>query len=103
AGALLKELECEGLHLRTGDGYRGWPEAAPFDAILVTAAPDHIPQPLVNQLAPGGVLVIPVGTRNQEILRLRRTPDGIVQESLLPVRFVPMTGEAEHAGGEKKR
>ncbi|MEE8467389.1 MAG: protein-L-isoaspartate(D-aspartate) O-methyltransferase [Planctomycetota bacterium] len=95
AGALLEELECEGLHLRTGDGYRGWPEAAPFDAILVTAAPDHVPQPLVDQLAAGGVLVIPVGTRVQEILRLRRTPDGIVRESLLPVRFVPMTGEAE--------
>jgi len=103
AGALLRELGYEGLHLRTGDGYRGWPEAAPFDAILVTAAPDHIPQPLVDQLAPGGVLVIPVGTRNQEILRLRRTPDGIVEESLLPVRFVPMTGEAERARGELRR
>ena len=103
AGALLKELEYEHLHLRTGDGYRGWPEAAPFDAILVTAAPDHIPQPLVDQLAPGGVLVIPVGTREQEILRLRRTPDGIVRESMLPVRFVPMTGEAEREGQEQER
>jgi len=83
------------VHLRTGDGYRGWPEEAPFDAILVTAAPDHVPQPLLDQLAVGGRLVIPVGDREQELLRIRRTETGYERQSILPVRFVPMTGEAE--------
>lgn len=82
---------------RTGDGYVGWPEAAPFDAILVTAAPPEIPQPLVDQLAVGGVLVAPVGPADalQELVTLRRAADGsLVRESVLPVRFVPMTGRA---------
>ena len=83
------------VHVRTGDGYRGWPEQPPFDAILVTAAPDHVPQPLLDQLAPGGRLVLPVGRASQEILRIRRTADGFERESLLPVSFVPMTGEAQ--------
>jgi len=94
ARATLAACGYERVHVRTGDGYRGWPEEAPFDAILVTAAPDHVPQPLVDQLAPGGRLVIPVGDEHQTILRLRRTPNGIEREELLPVRFVPMTGEA---------
>jgi protein-L-isoaspartate(D-aspartate) O-methyltransferase len=82
--------------LRVGDGYRGWPEVAPFDAILVTAAPDHVPQPLVDQLAIGGVLVLPVGSDVQELLRITRTgADVWSREPLDPVRFVPMTGEAE--------
>lgn len=86
------------VRVRVGDGYRGWPEAAPFDAIVVTAAPDHVPEPLLEQLAVGGRLVIPVGpqdARGQEILRITRTTEGLERESLLPVRFVPMTGEAE--------
>ena len=79
------------VQARTGDGYAGWPEAAPFDAIVVTAAPDHVPQPLLEQLAPGGRLVIPVGGQGaQELLRLTRSADGVVREELLPVRFVPL-------------
>jgi len=81
--------------LRSGDGYGGWPERAPFDAIVVTAAPDHVPQPLLDQLVVGGRLIIPVGDRSQSVLRIRRTELGYERESLLPVRFVPMTGEAQ--------
>jgi protein-L-isoaspartate(D-aspartate) O-methyltransferase len=83
------------VHVRVGDGYRGWPELAPFDVILVTAAPDHVPEPLKEQLAPGGRLILPVGDRRQEIVRIRRTAEGFAEERLLPVRFVPMTGEAQ--------
>lgn len=86
----------DNVHLRVGDGYGGWPEAAPFDAIVVTAAPGHVPEPLLEQLAPGGRLVIPVGGLEQEIVRVRRTKKGTKEERLLPVRFVPMTGEAQH-------
>jgi protein-L-isoaspartate(D-aspartate) O-methyltransferase len=82
------------VQVRTGDGYRGWPEEAPFDAILVTAAPDAIPDPLLAQLKPGGRLVVPVGSGTQELLRVTRTASGFERETLLPVRFVPMTGEA---------
>ena len=95
-----RDLRANGydkVHVRTGDGYRGWPEEAPFDVIVVTAAPDHVPQPLLDQLAVGGRLVIPVGPEawaGQEVLRIVRTPEGFERESLLPVRFVPMTGEA---------
>jgi protein-L-isoaspartate(D-aspartate) O-methyltransferase len=84
------------IHLRTGDGYRGWPEAAPFDAIVVTAAPPKIPEPLKQQLKIGGRLVIPVGRGMQELKILTRTaPDRWTEKSVLPVRFVPMTGEAQ--------
>lgn len=79
----------------TGDGYRGLPERAPFDAILVTAAPDHVPQPLVDQLALGGRLVIPVGDAFQQLRVLERTRAGIAERVVSDVRFVPMTGEAE--------
>jgi protein-L-isoaspartate(D-aspartate) O-methyltransferase len=82
------------VHLRTGDGYRGWPEAAPFDGIIVTAAPGQVPQLLVDQLAPGGRMVIPVGSAEQVLTVLTRTPAGILSERNIPVRFVPMTGEA---------
>lgn len=92
---LVEELGYENLHLRTGDGYQGWPDAAPFDAILLTAAPDHVPAPLLEQLAPGGRLVLPVGGRDQELVRLRKTGDGVARERLFAVRFVPMTGEAQ--------
>ena len=92
----LEELAVPGVHLRTGDGYRGWPEAAPFDAVLVTAAPDHVPQPLLDQLAEGGRLVIPVGPEDdQRLLRIVKSAQGIEREMLAPVRFVPMTGEAQ--------
>jgi protein-L-isoaspartate(D-aspartate) O-methyltransferase len=83
------------IELRTGDGYRGWPDAAPFDAIVVTAAPTTIPPPLIEQLALGGRLVIPVGHDHQELRVITRHPTGHVSETLFPVRFVPMTGEAQ--------
>ena len=95
AAARLKDLGYERVKLRLGDGYRGWPEAAPFDAVMVTAAPDHVPPALVEQLREGGRLVLPVGRFAQDLLRVRRTAKGIVRENLLPVRFVPMVGEAE--------
>jgi protein-L-isoaspartate(D-aspartate) O-methyltransferase len=96
AAARLKALGYATVEVRSGDGYRGWPEVAPFDAIIVTAAPDHIPQPLLDQLAPGGRLVLPVGDESQELRRITKRPDGtLADEEIIPVRFVPMTGEAE--------
>ena len=95
AEGLLKELGVANVHVRIGDGYDGWPEAAPFDAIVVTAAPDSIPKPLLEQLKVGGRLVIPVGTWNQDLVVVTRTADGYRRESVIPVRFVPMTGKAE--------
>jgi protein-L-isoaspartate(D-aspartate) O-methyltransferase len=92
----LKELRIENVTVREGDGYRGWPEKAPFDGIIVTAAPERIPQPLIDQLAPGGVMVIPVGGFFQELKVFRKSADGRVTErDIIPVRFVPMTGEIE--------
>jgi protein-L-isoaspartate(D-aspartate) O-methyltransferase len=84
------------VEVRIGDGYKGWPEAAPFDAIMVTAAPDHIPQPLIDQLAPKGRIVIPVGSRygNQELLIITKDADGrAVTRRTIAVRFVPLTRE----------
>jgi protein-L-isoaspartate(D-aspartate) O-methyltransferase len=95
AAKRLAALGFDNVEVRCGDGYRGWPEKAPFDAILVAAAPDHIPQPLLDQLAVGGRLVLPVGDWDQELILVRRTAQGFEQASILPVRFVPMTGEAE--------
>jgi len=95
AEATLRRLGYERVHVRRGDGYRGWPDAAPFDAILVTAAPDTVPPPLLEQLAPGGRLVIPVGRNRQTLEVHRRTADGITVERSVPVAFVPMTGEAQ--------
>ena len=91
---LLSELGYENVDIREGDGYAGWPEKAPFDAIIVTASPDHVPQPLIEQIAVGGRLVIPVGRVIQNMMILTRTPNQLVEEITLPVRFVPMTGEA---------
>ncbi len=91
----LKQLGYANVQVRAGDGYRGWPDAAPFDGIMVTAAPDHIPKPLLDQLAEGGRLVLPVGKDFQVLTRVTRTAKGFKKENLLPVRFVPMTGEAE--------
>jgi protein-L-isoaspartate(D-aspartate) O-methyltransferase len=94
---LLARLGYNQLHLRIGDGYKGWPEAAPFDAIIVTAAPEKVPQPLIDQLAVGGRLVIPVGeSGDQELRVISRKKDGTTSETLMNVRFVPMTGEAQH-------
>jgi protein-L-isoaspartate(D-aspartate) O-methyltransferase len=96
AAAVLKELQYKNVETRIGDGYAGWPSAAPFDAIVVTAAPDHVPQPLIDQLKPGGRLVIPVGTQmgGQDLQVIERSADGrTVRRSTLPVRFVPLTRE----------
>ena len=90
----LSELGYENVQVRAGDGYQGWPEQAPFDAILVTAAPDHVPQPLVDQLALNGKMVIPVGDWFQDMRVITKTEAGILETSTLPVQFVPMTGEA---------
>jgi protein-L-isoaspartate(D-aspartate) O-methyltransferase len=90
----LGRLGYSNVHVRTGDGYRGWPEHAPFDAIVVTAAPPSIPEPLVAQLKVGGRMVLPVGSELQDLLVLTKRPDGgCDRRSVLPVRFVPMTGE----------
>ena len=96
AGALLARLGYEHVHVRQGDGYLGWPEQAPFDAIIVTAAPDHVPEPLVEQLAEGGRMVLPVGPLYaQELVLITRHADGIRSQSFMDVRFVPMTGRAQ--------
>lgn len=95
AKELLGKLGYDNVHVRAGDGYAGWPEAAPFDAIIVTCAPDHIPQPLIDQVAVGGRLVIPVGDFHQEIVIVTKTEKGVMQRETIAVRFVPMTGEAQ--------
>jgi protein-L-isoaspartate(D-aspartate) O-methyltransferase len=86
----LAKLGYSNIHVRVGDGYKGWPEQAPFDAIIVTAAPEELPITLVEQLREGGRLIIPVGKMSQELLCITRTGQDIKKESLLPVRFVPM-------------
>ena len=83
-----------GMTVVTGDGYRGYPDEAPFDGIVVTAAPEDVPQPLLDQLRVGGRLVIPVGANLQELEVIERTESGFDRRSVIPVRFVPMTGEA---------
>ena len=91
----LRKIGYENITLRTGDGYGGWPDESPFDAIMVTAAPHHIPQALVAQLKIGGKMVIPVGDFNQQLLLITKQADGSVKEKrIIPVRFVPMTGKA---------
>jgi protein-L-isoaspartate(D-aspartate) O-methyltransferase len=96
ASEKLKALGYTNVFVRQGDGYRGWPEKAPFDGIIVTAAPPRIPEPLIDQLATGGRMVIPVGGFFQELKVFTKGPDGGVSEKdIIPVRFVPMTGEAE--------
>ncbi len=93
ASRTLKELGYTNVYVKAGNGYLGWPEHAPFDAILVTAAPDEIPQALVDQLAIGGKMVIPVGTATQEMIILTKTKKGVTEKKTMAVRFVPMTGK----------
>ncbi len=94
AAKTLAELGYANVEVSSGDGYRGIPSEAPFDGILVTAAPDEIPQPLIEQLAVGGRMVIPVGDFYQQLTVVEKTDQGISKRSVFPVRFVPMTGEA---------
>jgi protein-L-isoaspartate(D-aspartate) O-methyltransferase len=95
AAKTLLELGYRNVHVYVGDGFGGRPQDAPFDAIVVTAAPDTIPPPLLEQLAVGGRLVIPVGSAEQELVVVTRAEEGYRRESVIPVRFVPMTGKAQ--------
>ena len=98
AEATLQRLGYKNVHIKMGDGYKGWPEEAPFDAIIVTCAPDKVPQPLVDQLKEDGRMVIPVGERFAQELYLLEKKNGQLKESVtLPVRFVPML----RSGSEK--
>jgi protein-L-isoaspartate(D-aspartate) O-methyltransferase len=96
----LATLGYDNVQVRCGDGYGGWADSGPFEIILVAAAPEHVPLPLVEQLAPGGRMVIPVGGDYQELMVIERADDGTLhQSSVAPVVFVPMTGEAQVHGG----
>ncbi len=93
AADTLRQLQYTNVQVRCGDGHAGWPEAGPFDAIIVTCAPEQIPLPLQAQLAEGGRMVIPVGARYaQELVRMRKRGAQLVRENLMAVLFVPMTG-----------
>jgi protein-L-isoaspartate(D-aspartate) O-methyltransferase len=96
ASARLARLDYSNAHVKVGDGYRGWPEVAPFDGIIVTCAPDKVPEPLAQQLKEGGRMIIPVGTTmmDQQLYLLEKKNGELVQTAILPVRFVPMIGEA---------
>ena len=89
----LERLGYDNVLVKRGDGYAGWPEHAPFDAIIITAAPTKIPQPLKEQLKTGGYMILPLGDYSQELVLIEKSKTGFEQKSLLPVRFVPMTGE----------
>jgi protein-L-isoaspartate(D-aspartate) O-methyltransferase len=96
AEATLQRLGYKNVHIKVGDGYKGWPEQAPFDAIIVTCAPENVPQPLIDQLKDGGRMIIPVGARFAQQLYLLEKKNGQLKESVtLPVRFVPMLRAAE--------
>jgi protein-L-isoaspartate(D-aspartate) O-methyltransferase len=96
AKADLQRLGCTNVLVRAGDGYKGWPDAAPFDAIIVTCAPDKVPQPLTEQLKDGGRMIIPIGEIwDQKLVLLHKRGQRLEKTVVLPVRFVPMTGEAE--------
>jgi protein-L-isoaspartate(D-aspartate) O-methyltransferase len=96
AAKTLQRLGYTGVNTKIGDGYKGWPEEAPFDAIIVTAAPDHVPPALIEQLKPGGRLVIPVGKQFQELMVITKNADGTTtRQDIVPVQFVPLTREEE--------
>ena len=93
ASRVLDELGYKNVFVKTGNGYLGLPEQAPFDAIVVTAAPDEIPQALIDQLAVDGRMIIPVGNKNQEMVVIKKTKKGVTEKRTMQVRFVPMTGK----------
>jgi protein-L-isoaspartate(D-aspartate) O-methyltransferase len=91
----LQRLGYKNVHVKVGDGYKGWPDHAPFDAVIVTCAPDHVPQPLIDQLKESGRMIIPVGPiGDQELYLLEKKNGQLERRAVSPVRFVPMTGEA---------
>ena len=96
ASARLARLGYKNAHVKVGDGFQGWPEVAPFDSIIVTCAPDKVPQPLTQQLKDGGRMIVPVGTTmmDQQLYLLEKRNGELAQTAILPVRFVPMIGEA---------
>jgi len=96
----LRNLGLTNVHVRLGDGYSGWPEQAPFDRMMVTAAPDEIPGPLVEQLAVGGRLVIPVGSQGgpQWMTVVEKTSGGVLEKRTIPVQFVPLTRDRKQSG-----
>ena len=97
AKGLLDEQGYRNIRVRIGDGYEGWPERAPYDAIILTAAPPRdVPRPLLDQLKPGGRLVAPIGRGEQDLIRITKVSTGFKREVLAAVRFVPMTGKAQH-------
>jgi len=93
ASKTLARLGYDNVFVKGGDGYKGWPEHAPFDDIIITAAPTKIPQPLLEQLKVGGLMILPLGDYSQELVLIEKKEDGYDEKKLLPVRFVPMTGE----------
>jgi protein-L-isoaspartate(D-aspartate) O-methyltransferase len=93
----LQKLGFDNVVCKAGDGYQGWAAKSPFDAIIITAAPPHIPQPLLQQLKEGGRMVLPVGEWYQELVLITKKNNKISKKKLLPVRFVPMTGEIQEA------
>jgi len=98
----LQRLGVTNVHVRAGDGYKGWPEAAPFDAIIVTCAPDKVPGPLLEQLKEGGKMIVPVGGySSQDLVLLQKRGGKLSRENVLPVRFVPMTGEAQKVQSDR--
>jgi protein-L-isoaspartate(D-aspartate) O-methyltransferase len=102
AQEILQRLGYKNIHFRRGDGSDGWPDAAPFDAVIVTCAPSHVPPPLIDQLKPDGRLVAPVHMiPNQELIMLHKTDGHIQAHDILPVRFVPMTGRREAVASGK--
>jgi protein-L-isoaspartate(D-aspartate) O-methyltransferase len=99
ARSRLQEMGYRNVFVKVGDGYLGWPEAAPFDAVIVTCAPDHIPTPLIDQLKEGGRMIVPVGSFSQELKKIVKRSGKMEATDVLPVIFVPMTGE----GVKKKK
>lgn len=103
AEATLRRLGYTNVCVRIGDGFQGWPEKAPFDAIIVTCAPEKVPPPLIAQLKEGGRMIIPVGRYSQRLVLLSKRQGRLERREVLPVRFVPMTGQAERGGEEEGR
>jgi len=104
AKALLQRQGYKDLHVRAGDGYKGWPEEAPFDAIVVTCGADHVPDPLFEQLKPGGAMVIPVGKVGEQVLKVITKGQGGErrERDLIPVSFVPLRRQSELPAEDKK-